>query len=248
MKREFRKLRVAANKFFGVEPQVAVSKQTALEFHGSEYGGWAVPLNFLDSRSTVVDVGLGEDISFSQSLIEKYDCVVHGFDPTPRAIEYVTTLNQKNFKLHPIGLAARSGKAEFHLPNNQDHVSGTIGTAKHTGIRKLEVSLASLEDVLQLIGTNKPDLLKIDIEGAEYEVLMSDGFARYAKYIAVLCLEFHHRWENFGKQATLSAVSRLIELGFFCCWSNPQTNEEFTFYNTKRFESKQGMGENSERN
>jgi FkbM family methyltransferase len=233
MKREFRKLRVIANKFLGREPQVYVEDKLALEFHGSEYGGWAIPCNFVNSSSTVIDVGLGEDISFSQSLIEQYSCQVHGFDPTPRAIEFVNNLNQTDFKLHPVGLAAKSGKAQFHLPNNQGHVSGTVGSAKHTGISKLEVSLVSLDDALLLINAPHVDLLKIDIEGAEYEVLMSESFAKQAAKISIICLEFHHRWESIGKKATLTAVSRLRELGFVCCWANSQTNEEFTFCNRK---------------
>lgn len=46
-----------------------------------------------------MNIGLGEDISFSQSIIDKYGLVVHGFDPTPRSIKYINGLNQTNFIL-----------------------------------------------------------------------------------------------------------------------------------------------------
>lgn len=89
-----RRARVIARKFAGREPKIALDSRVSLEAHGSEYGGWCIPANRLTNASIVVDVGLGEDISFSTSLIDRYGLTVHGFDPTPRSIAYVDGLSR----------------------------------------------------------------------------------------------------------------------------------------------------------
>ena len=45
-----------------------------LEYHGSAYGGWNVAASQLNKDSIIYSFGVGEDISFDTSLIEKYGC------------------------------------------------------------------------------------------------------------------------------------------------------------------------------
>ncbi len=53
------------------------------------YGNWTyIPDNILNNNSIVYSFGCGEDISFEYILQGKYNCHVHLFDPTPRAIEH----------------------------------------------------------------------------------------------------------------------------------------------------------------
>lgn len=225
----YRILRVWFRRLVGTEPNVVVTKVMACEFFGNNYCGWGVPKRFLTSQSIVVDVGLGEDISFSQELIARYGCQVHGFDPTPRAIRYVESLDQQNFILHKFGLAAHAGCAEFFLPNDDAHVSGTLMKSAHTGRATIPVELIDLESLLELVGASELCVLKLDIEGAEYDLIKSVAFSNVADRIRVLCIEFHHRWSEIGPQATVDAVRSLRELGFECVWRNIRTNEEFAF-------------------
>ena len=37
----------------------------------------------------IYSFGIGEDISFDTELIGLYSCIVHGFDPTPRSINWI---------------------------------------------------------------------------------------------------------------------------------------------------------------
>lgn len=230
----YRKGRVLCKRAVGIEPAIDTTLDVDSEYHGNEgYGGWAVPTGILRSDSAVVDVGLGEDISFSESLIERYGCSVHGFDPTPKSIDYVQKRNPSSFYLHPMGVAGSSRKATFFLPNNPLHVSGSITKSDHVGGDRIEVQLIDLDEVLGIIGQDKIDLLKIDIEGAEYELLNSPSFRTSAEKIHVICVEFHHRWNEFGAKATLEAVATLRQLGFECMWQARESNEEFTFVNTR---------------
>ena len=227
----YRRLRVTAKQLIGVEPRVTVRRGARLEYHGSAECGWSIPVGAVRSDSIVVDVGLGEDISFSTALIERTGCTVHGFDPTPRAISHVEALAPRRFVLHKLGVAARKGRATFHLPNNEQHVSGSLARASHTGARAIEVDLVSLDEVFSLTGAARIDVLKLDIEGAEFDVLLDESFARHAPQIGVLCIEFHHRWQEYGRAAADKAVQQLQGLGFDCVWAQRTSNEEFTFVN-----------------
>ena len=230
----YRKARVLGKRAAGVEPSIATTRRVQSEYHGNEgYGGWGIPSGLLHAGSTVVDVGLGEDISFSESLTRAYGCAVHGFDPTPKALAYVRQRNPDKFQLHPVGVAGSSRQATFFLPNNPLHVSGSITQSDHVGADRIEVQLIDLDEVLGSIRSDRIDLLKLDIEGAEYELLSSESFKHNAAKIHVICIEFHHRWDEFGPKATLEAVATLRELGFDCTWQARESNEEFTFINTR---------------
>lgn len=225
----YRRARVKARQIAGSEPLVPITARVDLEFHGNDYCGWSIQRGVLNAQSVVVDIGLGEDIAFSQSLIDKFGLTVHGFDPTPRAIAYVKRLAPRNFVLHEFGIGADSGPAKFFLPANQQHVSGSLLREDHLSGREIEVQLLSIGDVFKHLGCEHIDLLKLDVEGAEFEIIRSEQFAQYAPRIRMFCVEFHHRWPSIGKAATDAAVASLQRFGFRCAWGAGATNEEFLF-------------------
>ncbi|PUE47643.1 FkbM family methyltransferase [Limnohabitans sp. 2KL-51] len=226
----YRIIRVIAKQMVGLEPIILVRKKIPLKYHGNKgYGGWCIPEGFINQKSIVLDIGIGEDISFSQSLISMHRCTVHGFDPTPKAISFVENLKPEKFILHKYGLGGHTRMERFFLPNETNHVSGSISQAVHLGAAEITVQLLGFSDILKLINEEKITILKIDIEGAEYEFIESLDFANLSSNINILCIEFHHRWTQFGAVATRKAVKKLEDCGFTCVWRATESNEEFTF-------------------
>jgi FkbM family methyltransferase len=212
------------------EPRVNIEHRVKLDYFGNRgYGGWCVPTGFLDAQSVVVDVGLGEDISFSQQLHQNFRCRIHGFDPTPKAIAYFKKLKPSYMVLHEVGLAGQTRRAKFFLPDETTYVSGSITQNANLGGNQIEVELVGMRDLFAAIGADNIDVLKIDVEGAEYEIIQSEQFKNLARSVRVLCVEFHHRWPEFGVVSTKNAVQQLRDLGFKCVWRSPTSNEEFTF-------------------
>jgi FkbM family methyltransferase len=234
LRRLYRRARVGVKQVAGIEPRVPVRPGEPLEYHGSADCGWSIPAGAVRAGDVVVDVGLGEDISFSTSLQSRTGCTVHGFDPTPKAVAWVRARSPAGFTLHELGVAAHKGRATFHLPNNEAHVSGTLAPAGHTGARTIDVELVALDDVFALTGARDLAVLKLDIEGAEFDLIADPSFARHAPHIGVLCIELHHRWPEHGRAAADAVVARLGALGFECVWAQPESNEEFTFVNRRR--------------
>ena len=65
---------------------------------------------------------------------------------------------------------------------------------------------------MKTLGHEKIDVLKMDIEGAEYDVL-SDFLACDAS-VRQLLVEFHHYWKDVGLQRTREAIRSLNLAGY----------------------------------
>jgi len=151
-------------------PRQGVEVDTNSVFLGTDYGGYAVLPELLAAGALVYSAGIGEDISFDLALIERFGCVVHGFDPTPRSLAWLKTQNlPAAYSVHSYGLASFDGKASFAPPKNPAHVSHSI-VSDGPGER-VEFPVKRLATVLRELGHQRIDVLKLDIEGSEYEVL-----------------------------------------------------------------------------
>lgn len=235
IKTAYRRFKVLFGQVVGREPFIFRKRHLSLEFHGTDYGGWCIVSNSLPEKSVIVDIGLGEDISFSESLIRQHGCYVYGFDPTPKSIAYVCRRQAPNFSLFEVGVGAERGEATFYLPNTDSHVSGSLHHAAHVGHEKITVPLVAIEDIPRMIDVEKIDLLKMDVEGAEYDILESKGFENVVAKTNQICIEFHHRWPAFGKAKTVSAIRRLEELGYTVAWVSA-SNEEVLFVRNSAFD------------
>jgi FkbM family methyltransferase len=157
---------------------------------GTGYGGWVIPDDVLSNDSVVYSGGIGTDASFDQALIRRYGCEVHAFDPVSEAARYAEDVaaSEPRFHFHPYGLWSADTTLEFFAPSDPDHVSHSIVDLQGTQATVPAVC-KRLSTVLDELGHDRVDLLKLDIEGAEYEVLqdLRAGDLRPA----VMCIEFH---------------------------------------------------------
>jgi FkbM family methyltransferase len=175
---------------------------------GSGQFGWIVPLPMLSSRSICYLAGVGEDISFDIELAEKLSCDIHSFDPTPRAAAHIErTKYPSNYTFHPYGLWSSDETLKFYAPRNEDHVSHSILNLQET-FDYFEGEVKSLKSTMSELGHHSIDLLKLDIEGAEYETL---GQAiRDDIDFDILCVEFD---QPYPFRKTLSFVRKLKASG-----------------------------------
>lgn len=231
-----RKVRVLYRIMLGREIRVPSRLVSGLTWFGNpSYGGWKIPLSEIGIKVGVIDAGVGEDLSFSEDLIRKYGANVVALDPTPKAAQFVNEKSNPSIDFLNHGLASENGKAKFYLPTNQNHVSGSLNSGDHLKGGEIEVELTSLSTAIERLPTFDTLIVKMDIEGAEFDLLDSENFNKCAMHIDILCIEFHHRLRQFGVQCLCKAVDKLKSLGFECVWRNSETNEEFTFVRiTKR--------------
>ncbi|KAA1259822.1 hypothetical protein LF1_23590 [Rubripirellula obstinata] len=206
-----RSLRRIKTRFFGNRPDVKIDASLATEFHGSEYGGWTIERESLRSKSTVYSFGIGHDVSFDLSLINRYRCAVHGFDPTPRVVSWVEKQNlDPNFKFHPLALSHEPGHLQFFEPDNPTHISHSKHPSSKSG-KPIEVACSNLRTIRTDLGHDSIDLIKMDIEGFEYDVL-NETFLDLP--IRQLLIEFHHFLPHCSNEMTTRTIDLLRQFGF----------------------------------
>lgn len=179
---------------------------------GSDYGGWNIIANLLDSQSVVYSVGVGNDITFDEALIARFGCTVHAFDPTPVSCQWVAEqVLPSEFVFHPVGLADKDEEVAFAMPGREDWdcfsmaEEGTTEEVVRCPVRRLETIVADL-------GHDRIDLLKMDIEGFEYGVI-DDVLAGPLRPVQWL-IEFHHNINHFLPDQTRRAVDLLEAAGY----------------------------------
>lgn len=179
---------------------------------GTGYGRWTVSPPRLGPGSVAYSFGLGRDVSFELALIERFGVTVHGFDPTPLALEWLRAQSlPPSFILHEVGIADYDGSARFAPPTQADWESFSM--VRQYGIGStIEAPVARFATLVARIGGPPPDLVKLDIEGAEYAVL--PDLLASAFRPSQLLVEFHHRWAETGPRATREAIRLLNRAGY----------------------------------
>ena len=139
---------------------------------GTDYGGWAVPVEMIDREWVCYCGGVGEDISFDLGLIELLGCSVWAYDPTPRAIAHVekTASHEPRFHFTPVGFWSHAVTLKFYAPKNPAHVSHSVLNLQSTD-SYFEAACISVAEAMRMNSHLQIDLLKLDIEGAEHTVL-----------------------------------------------------------------------------
>ena len=180
---------------------------------GQGDGEWCICPDLISERSLVYSFGVGKDISFDRSLIERFGVEVHAFDPTPISIEWMRRQHPPaGFHFHAFGVAAQDGVAEFALPLSHGVSFTMLKDVQSKRTAKGEVY--RLATILEMLKHNRINLLKLDIEGGEYELLPQ--LVEMADRIDQLLIEFHHRLVRSGDglEQTRAALKMLGESGF----------------------------------
>lgn len=177
------------------------------------YGGWWFAPAGLSRESVVYSLGVGEDVGFDLALIERFGASVHAFDPTPGAVEWVKSRQlPAAFHFHQLGIADFDGVAQFSAPVAEGNVCFTLLEREGGRGPSIEAEVRRLPTILAELGHDHIDLLKMDIEGAEYTVI--PDLVRSGIPVRQILVEFHHRFRNVGNERTREAVEMLLASGF----------------------------------
>lgn len=172
---------------------------------GSAYGGWYVPslVNSSASGKVLISAGLGKDITFDVAMMELGFKVV-GIDPIKESIAYVNKIvsNNANYTLIEACLAKDNLGLFMYAPSNEGHISWSVISGRDfSGKFYPSITLDDIEENAT-VGQSQLKILKMDIEGAELDVL--DQISRkndvYAVCLAELDYISKQPYKNFPKR------------------------------------------------
>ena len=208
-------LRTIAKNF----AQRNVVKLKNLVYLGSDNQGYFLPDNYLSSISICYCVGAGTDISLDVELVTRFNARVFIFDPMPYAFDHFNNLvasvnagkkmtadNAENgyvYRIKPAeistitycatGVWNEKKMVKFYSPVEDTYAGHSITNLQKTE-KYIEAPVDNLVNIMRELGHTHIDLLKIEIEGAEYTVIdnvLADKID--VKIMLIEFDEFHHR-------------------------------------------------------
>ena len=186
---------------------------------GTRYGGWWLDTSRIGVAPLLIDCGLGKDISFPAAFQRRFALArTIGIDPNPHALAYCREHCPPGMEILDRAFWTTSGETVVfnlprppeQLPKGADGVSGSLDPSHEyvDGGERIETTTVNLEHLLAIAGRDRCDVLKLDVEGAEYdllEALVVNGQIRRAPQLLV---EFHHG----VTRRTLADTRRIVEI------------------------------------
>jgi len=179
--------------------------------------GWKYLAGELGPDSIVYSLGVGDQVDFDIDLIGRFGLTVHAFDPTPFAEEWVRAQQlPKQFVFHPWAAAAADGSLRlYRRVNARGARSAVMWTAdRNAGDADdfIDAPAYTIGTMMQRLGHERIDMLKMDVEGAEYGIL--EGLTAGERLPRQLLVEYHHRFPGIGKRRTADSIAALRDLGY----------------------------------
>lgn len=169
-------------------------------------------------NAIIYSAGIGEQINFELDILSKVGKSgnIYAIDPTPKSLNFLNNQTlPENFHILPYALAAENGPLDFLLPSEDGWVSGSVYDLKEDG-RKLKQNIAVIGKNLKTLmlenGHNYIDLLKMDIEGSEFEVI--DSILEDSLNINQMCIDFHHFLFKDSRRKIDNAVKKIRRAGY----------------------------------
>lgn len=129
-----------------------------------------------------------------------------------------------------MGLWDKEDTLKFYAPRNTEHVSHSLVNLQKTD-EYIVVKVKRLKDIMREIGHQKIDLIKIDIEGAEYKVI--DSIIEDSIKVKVICIEYDEYFNQLDadyKNRIRDSISKLLSAGYQLVYA--QGNGNYTFVKT----------------
>jgi FkbM family methyltransferase len=144
----------------------------------------------LDENSIVLDVG-GYDGEWSKKIYEKYKPNIHVYEPVRKFYNIICDKFNNIDKVKVYNFAISNFNGESLINNNDASSSLFIG-----GGSKESILIRDINCIIQDFKFSKIDLVKINIEGSEYDLLEFITIENIKK-IDNIQVQFHKIGENY---------------------------------------------------
>ena len=156
----------------------------------------------------VFDIGFNYGFFTLDALTYKPKKVI-GFEPNPKLVKLFNELDIDSVELHQVAVSDKAGSTIFYENNFSGKSSIHSDINSDTSSDSYQVNICSFNDMAEQYDTI--DYLKVDCEGAEYEIFESIPKEFLTNRIRKIALEFHH---NINDIKVVNLISKIKECGF----------------------------------
>jgi FkbM family methyltransferase len=155
--------------------------------------------DILNHESVVLDLG-GWRGNFAAQINAKYGCEVHVFEPNQKQIVILNDRFADNEKIHvhPYAVGGVDEYVKFY-PSPEDYPGQEKGSSLLSASPYVDDAFAydvtklSLASAAKKMGIDSFDLIKMDIEGGEFELFDDVDSVNFLKSAKMLTVEFHFK-------------------------------------------------------
>lgn len=173
----------------------------------------------LPGDGVVIDVGCSYEAEFSRHMIERHGFMAYGVDPTRKhraALQRLEQLYKGRFIHIPLAISVNNGVLTFN--ESKENESGSI-LEDHVNVRNddivtYDVDSVDINSLLGRLNLDRVSMLKLDLEGAEYDLLRNLGVEDLSPFDQIFVEFHHHAIEKYSKSDTAEIVSNLSGKGF----------------------------------
>ena len=156
-----------------------------------------------------------QDAEFLRRRFGLKNSDVYVFEPHPEIIDEAK--QYFSFNCYPFAVSDKNGKLVFHAIKLESANSGISSLKKHTlnnddDYYDIEVEAVRMDSFMSINGIDEIDLLKIDVEGAAYEVLV--GFGKELNRVKAIQIEAEYMPVWVGQKTWDDISSLLLNTGF----------------------------------
>lgn len=194
-------------------------------------GNWAVLPELVTSESVVYSFGVGDNVSWDLAMIRRFGVTVDAFDPTPQSIAWVAGQDlPQQFVFHDYGISSFDGVLDFYPPRKSGGMHYSQEPRHRRGAAPAAVPgrVKRLATILGELGHERVDVLKLDVEGSEFDAL-PDALSAGAP-IGQLLVEIHYHFPQRSFRLGLDLIARAKGAGMDCFYVSDR-GLEFGFVN-----------------
>ena len=156
----------------------------------------------------VFDIGFNYGFFTLDALTYKPKKII-GFEPNPNLVKLFNRLHIDSVELHQSAVSNKAGSTVFYENNFSGKSSIHSDVNSDTSSNSYQVNICSFNDMAEQYDVI--DYLKVDCEGAEYEIFESIPKEFLTNRIRKIALEFHH---NINDIKVVKLIDKIKECGF----------------------------------
>jgi|LakMenE18May11ns_1017448.scaffolds.fasta_scaffold9803658_1 FkbM family methyltransferase len=172
------------------------------------FNGHTITPVLLDRNAIVVDLGCNKG-DFAAMMLGRFDCSLLAIEANPAMVALAT--KRLGIPVENMAVAGSDGEIDFYLSGNPE-ASSVVPSIAGGGQSSIRVPSTTLEAWATCRGIASVSVLKVDIEGAELDVI--DSWDGRTPRPVQWTVEFHDFMDPSQRPRVLKSIEKLKGFGY----------------------------------
>ena len=148
----------------------------------------------LSGTPVIIDIGANVGYFSLFMFAKNRGAHIYAYEPIPKNFALLNTYQQENkalsFQIFNIAVSGNEGSISLTYDSQDSFTTSASIFSRHENTDQIDVDCVTLESIMQSNHLDRVDLLKLDCEGAEYDILYNTSGAVFDQ-IEHITLEAH---------------------------------------------------------